>query len=402
MVHRLGICLAMRLSGRHSTASAASLAAEDDGGADDVRAAYPATAAEAPVSSQPAFDERGGTASEAVTNYAAHYAPLLDGSAGMRAIRAMVESIADTDATVLLRGESGVGKDLVAHANHAASRRCNGPFIKVNCAAIPRELLESELFGHEKGAFTGAHRRKPGQFEYANKGTIYLDEIADLPLALQAKLLHVLQDLRFSRVGGHGMIDVDVRVVAATNRDLEQALARGEFREDLYYRLNVVEIRVPPLRERKEEILVLAARFLATFNEQYGRNKELSPATIARLLEHTWHGNVRELENMIRRIVVLQDGEQVFAHLVARRQQMVPALSGSDSPSAESLRDIARRGAQEAERKALAEVLERVHWNRAEAARILKVSYKTLLTKIKDCQCSRPPGPRVTKPQREA
>src|SRR6266566_3809276 len=173
MVHRLGICLAMRLSGRHSTASAASLAAEDDGGADDIRAAYPATAVEAPVSSQPAFDERGGTASEAVTKYAAHYAPLLDGSAGMRAIRAMVESIADTDATVLLRGESGVGKDLVAHALHAASRRCNGPFIKVNCAAIPRELLESELFGHEKGAFTGAHRRKPGQFEYANKGTIF-------------------------------------------------------------------------------------------------------------------------------------------------------------------------------------------------------------------------------------
>ena len=181
---------------------AAPLAAEDDAGADEIRAAYPTTAVEAPVSSQPAFDERGGTASEAVTNYAAHYAPLLDGSAGMRAIRAMVESIADTDATVLLRGESGVGKDLVARAIHAASRRCHGAFIKVYCAAIPQELLESELFGHEKGAFTGAHRRKPGQFEYANKGTIYLDEIADLPLALQAKLLHVLQDLRFSRVGG--------------------------------------------------------------------------------------------------------------------------------------------------------------------------------------------------------
>src|SRR5438128_2815462 len=240
MVHRLGICLAMRLSGRHSTASAAPLAAEDDGGADDIRAAYPATAAEAPVSSQPAFDERGGTASEAVTNYAAHYAPLLDGSAGMRAIRAMVETIADTDATVVLRGESGVGKDLVARAIHAASRRRTGPFIKVNCAAIPSDLLESELFGHGKGAFTGAHRRKLGPFECANNGTIYLDEIAELPLALQAKLLHVLQDFLFSRVGGDGLIDVNTRVIAATNRNLEHAMIRGEFREDLYYRLNVV------------------------------------------------------------------------------------------------------------------------------------------------------------------
>ena len=325
--------------------------------------------------------------------YLAEYSALLDGSAAMRSIRAMVENIADTDATVLLRGESGVGKDLVARAIHAASRRCNGPFIKVNCAAIPRELLESELFGHEKGAFTGAHRRKPGQFEYANKGTIYLDEIADLPLALQAKLLHVLQDLRFSRVGGNGMIDVDIRVVAATNRDLEHALARSDFREDLYYRLNVLEIRIPPLRDRKEEILVLAARFLAKFNQQYRRNKELSPEMTARLLEHSWRGNVRELENMIRRIVVLQDGEQVVENLVARRQQIGPSAPRSNSPSAESLRDIARRGAQEAERKALAEVLERVQWNRAEAARILKVSYKTLLNKISECQLRPPPSP---------
>src|SRR5437899_4010216 len=191
--------------------------------------------------------------------------PLLDGSPQMRAIRTVIENIADTDATVLIRGESGVGKDLVARAIHAASARHGGPFVKVNCAAIPPGLLESELFGHEKGAFTGAHRRKPGQFEYANKGTIYLDEIAELPLALQAKLLHVLQDFRFSRVGGHGLIDVDARVIAATNRDLEHAMARGEFREDLYYRLNVVEIRIPPLRERREEIPRLAAWFLARF-----------------------------------------------------------------------------------------------------------------------------------------
>ncbi len=324
--------------------------------------------------------------------YLAEYATLLDGSPAMRSIRAIVENIADTDATVLIRGESGVGKDLVARAIHAASRRCSCPFIKVNCAAIPAGLLESELFGHEKGAFTGAHRRKPGQFEYAHKGTIYLDEIAELPLALQAKLLHVLQDLRFARVGGHGMIDVDTRIVAATNRDLEQALACGEFREDLYYRLNVVEIRIPPLRERKEEILVLAQRFLARFNEQYRRNKELSPATTAKLLQYAWRGNVRELENMIRRLVVLHDAEEVFDHLVTRRQQIGWSPSSATSPSADSLRDIARRGAQEAERKALAEVLERVQWNRAEAARILKVSYKTLLNKISECQL-KPPRP---------
>jgi two-component system, NtrC family, response regulator AtoC len=305
----------------------------------------------------------------------------------MRAIRSIIESIADTDTTVLVRGESGVGKDLIARAVHAASTRRQGPFIKVNCAAIPQGLLESELFGHEKGAFTGAHRRKPGQFEYANKGTIYLDEIAELPLALQAKLLHVLQDFRFSRVGGHGMIDVDARVIAATNRDLEVAMRCGEFREDLYYRLNVVEIRVPPLRERREEIPALAAWFLAKFNAQYGRQKKLPEETFARLSSYSWSGNVRELENAIRRLVVLSDGEQAVEALVDRRRSA--PLDALRPLVTESLREIARRGAREAERKALAEVLERVHWNRAEASRILKVSYKTLLNKI--CECGLTP-----------
>jgi two-component system response regulator AtoC len=349
-----------------------------------------------PVRSRSFDNGDGKTVARIVTEkihrerYLAEYAPLFDGSAAMRAVREMLENIADTDATVILRGESGVGKDLVARAIHAASKRCNGAFIKVNCAAIPSGLLESELFGHEKGAFTGAHRRKPGQFEYANQGTIYLDEVADLPLSLQAKLLHVLQDLRFSRVGGHGTIDVDVRVVAATNRDLEQALARGDFREDLYYRLNVVEISIPPLRDRKEEILVLAARFLARFNQQYERNRALSPEMRTRLLEHPWRGNVRELENIVRRVVVLQDGEQAFASLGARRQQIEATVSRPTSHGEESLRDIARRGAREAERKALADVLDRVQWNRAQAARVLKVSYKTLLNKIAECQLKPP------------
>ena len=316
--------------------------------------------------------------------------PLLDGSPQMRAIRTVIENIADTDATVLIYGESGVGKDLVARAIHAASVRRGGPFVKVNCAAIPAGLLESELFGHEKGAFTGAHRRKPGHFEYANKGTIYLDEIAELPLALQAKLLHVLQDFRFARVGGQGLIDVDTRVIAATNRNLEQALACGEFREDLYYRLNVVDIHIPPLRERKEEIPLLASSFLSRFNEQYGRTKQLGPETMARLMEHSWSGNVRELENVIRRMVVLTDGEQAFEALVAHGRNG-PAAAPRPAPVVtESLREIARHGARQAERKALEEVLGRVRWNRAEASRILRVSYKTLLNKISECELTPP------------
>ncbi len=288
--------------------------------------------------------------------------PLLDGSPQMRAIRTVIENIADTDATVLIRGESGVGKDLVARAIHAASARHGGPFVKVNCAAIPPGLLESELFGHEKGAFTGAHRRKPGQFEYANKGTIYLDEL----------------------------VDVDTRVIAATNRDLEQALARGEFREDLYYRLNVVEIRIPPLRERTEEIPLLVACFLSRFNEQYRRTKQLSPETMARLTEHSWSGNIRELENVIRRLVVLTDGEQAFEALVARDRNGRAAASRPAPFATESLREIARHGARQAERKALGEVLEQVQWNRAEASRILRVSYKTLLNKISECELTPP------------
>jgi transcriptional regulator with GAF, ATPase, and Fis domain len=305
----------------------------------------------------------------------------------MRAIGAVIESVADTDATVLLRGESGVGKDLVARAIHAASPRRRGPFVKVNCAAIPLGLLESEFFGHERGAFTGAHRRKHGRFEHANKGTIYLDELAELPQALQAKLLHVLQDFQFSRVGGHQILEVDTRVIAATNRDLDAAMALGEFREDLYYRLNVVEIKVPPLRERREEIPALASRFLARFNSQYGRQRQLMPETLARLMEYSWPGNVRELENAIRRLVVLADGEQAMKAMVTRGylgQNGHKAHLPAPRPTLieGGLREIGRRGAREAERKALMEVLDRVGWNRTQAARILKVSYKTLLTKI--------------------
>jgi transcriptional regulator with GAF, ATPase, and Fis domain len=322
--------------------------------------------------------------------YIGDYKPLLNGSPAMCAIREIIESIADTDASVLMRGESGVGKDLIARAIHAASSRSQGPFVKVNCAAIPHGLLESALFGHEKGAFTGAHRRSPGQFEYAHKGAIYLDEIAELPLVLQPKLLHVLQDLSFTRVGGTQKLSVDVRVIAATNGNLEAAIARGDFREDLYYRLNVVEIWVPPLRERKEEIPDLATRFLEGFNRQYGRTKELPAKTMEELLAHDWPGNVRELENTIRRMVVL-NAAPTFANGARGSRSAAVAPSLGETGHELSLRDIARNGAREAERKALEKILEQTGWNRAAAARVLKVSYKTLLNKIAECGLKEPP-----------
>jgi two-component system response regulator AtoC len=314
----------------------------------------------------------------------------------MRVIREIVEHVAPTTASVLLQGESGVGKDIIARAIHARSPRAAQPFVKVNCAALPSELLESELFGHERGAFTGAHRRKLGRFEFAHTGTIFLDEIGELPAAVQAKLLHVLQDLQFSRIGGRDIIQVDVRVIASTNRDLEAALATGQFREDLYYRLNVVELRVPPLRERREEIAPLAEHFATEFNAQYHRHVELSPDVIDLFLHYSWPGNVRELENMVRRLVVLADAKQVRDELLAKLQPgatlrapvpdpdpgLPPGPSAPAGAGTLGLKEVARRAALEAERKALAEVLNRVQWNRTEAARILRISYKTLLNKI--------------------
>jgi two-component system response regulator AtoC len=316
-------------------------------------------------------------------------------SAKMRAVRAMVEEVAATTASVLVRGESGVGKDVVARAIHAASPRHAGPFLKVNCAALPPDLLESELFGHEKGAFTGAYRRKLGKFEFANKGTIFLDEIGELPLALQAKLLHVLQDFKFSPIGGHRLVEVDVRVVTSTNRDLEQAMASGEFREDLYYRLNVVELWIPPLRERREEIPLLSAWFVARHNEQYQRQAVLLPETLELFARYGWPGNVRELDNILRRLVVLGNPDHVHAELSGRLQAIptplvaerkgsahVPSAGPPPDVASLGLKEIARLAARESERKALVEVLDRVHWNRTQAATILKVSYKTLLNKI--------------------
>jgi transcriptional regulator with GAF, ATPase, and Fis domain len=311
----------------------------------------------------------------------------------MRALLRDIQQVAATNATVLIQGESGVGKEIVAKTIHLASGRRPRPFVRVNCASLPGELLESELFGHEKGAFTGAYRRKPGKFEIAERGTIFLDEIGEVPLALQAKLLHVLQDGEFARVGGADEIRVDVRVVAATNRPLEKAIEDGTFREDLYYRLKVVDLYVPPLRERREEIPGLAHGFVQRFNAQFQRDVVLSDESLDILREHTWPGNVRELENMMKRIVVLQN-----EHLI--RQEIVkPALASAPSPTAsdgpfpaartQTLKEIARQAAIDAQREAIRDVLERVHWNRAEAARLLGISYKTLLYKIDQCGLAR-------------
>ncbi len=239
------------------------------------------------------------------------FAGLIGRAPAMQAVYQLIEKVAPTKSTVLVTGESGTGKELVARAIHGRSPRAAGPFVAVNCGAIPEGLMESELFGHNRGAFTGAHQDKPGLFEAGNGGTVFLDEIAELPVGLQVKLLRVLQDRRVKRVGGVREIDVDARVVAATNRDLEQAVADGQLREDLYYRLNVIQIRVPPLRDRQEDILLLAETFLSRFAAENGRALHFSKEAATAIFEHPFPGNVRELENLIERAGTLADGPEI-------------------------------------------------------------------------------------------
>ena len=304
----------------------------------------------------------------------------------MQEIREIIEQAARVDVTVLVCGETGTGKDVVARAIHDASVRQSGPYVKVNCAAVPRELLESELFGHERGAFTGAHQLKIGKFEAADRGTIFLDEIGDLHPALQGKLLHVLQDGQFSRVGGRSTVKVDVRVLAATNQDLEQAVAAGRFREDLYYRLNVIQITVPPLRERPEEIPLLAEYFMQRYSQLFRRESlRVPPETVQRLLRHRFPGNVRELENMIKRMIVLGDPMLRGSSLSGgARTDDETAPNGAPKTTRVSLKDIGRRAAQLAERDAILQALEQTQWNRVRAAKLLEISYRALLYKIKD------------------
>jgi transcriptional regulator with PAS, ATPase and Fis domain len=320
----------------------------------------------------------------------------------MRAVEQLIDCVAATDATVLILGESGVGKALVARALHDRSLRRDGPFLKVNCAALPFELLESELFGYERGAFTGADRARLGRFELASRGTIVLDEIGEMPLPLQAKLLQVLQDHEFTRLGGRHDVRVDVRIVAATNRDLAAMVEHGEFRADLYYRLNVVSIRVPPLRERAEEIPQLIEHFLTEHAREYARPRwTMSAHTHQRMLEHPWPGNVRELENLVRRIVLLENEEWALERFgplaLAARPARPPALEApADVAYAiplRGLKEIGRQAALTAEGGEIRRVLERVRGNRRAAAKALGVSYKTLLNKMKAHRGAQGPHP---------
>src|SRR5436309_6987709 len=249
----------------------------------------------------------------------------------MMEVKMTIEQVADTTATVLIRGESGTGKEVVARMVYSESSRCDKPFVKVNCAAIPHELLESELFGYEAGAFTGANRQKLGKFEQANGGTIFLDEVSEMHPALQAKLLHVLQDHEFSRLGGKRDIQVDVRVLAATNKFLERAVEEGVFREDLFYRLNVVSIHIPPLRERREEVPVFLDFFLTKYSQQYGKHPPpFSEFAVGRIMEYSWPGNIRELENLVKRYVIVGNEAQIIREL-STHKPIVSSLSGSAS-----------------------------------------------------------------------
>ena len=306
-------------------------------------------------------------------------------SAIVGSLRDLTSRVAKSDVGVLLRGESGVGKDLIARELHDMSVRRARPFVKVNCAALPGTLLESELFGTDRGAFTDAGPPRAGRFEAANFGTIFLDEIADLPTALQAKLLQVLQDHQVTRLGSVRPVDVDVRVIAATHCDLEGLMAAGRFRPDVYYRLQVMEINVPPLRDRRQEIPALVQFFLAKFAREFHRPvPRPSSAVMSALVAYSWPGNIRELENMIKRLVVLQDEAAVTSEL-PHASDPNGTINGDE---AIDLPALVRTAAQQAERAAIDRALMRFHWNRRKAAEHLHVSYKTLLNKIKECGIS--------------
>jgi two-component system, NtrC family, response regulator AtoC len=311
----------------------------------------------------------------------------LAASPQMLKIRQQILQIAPVDVPIFISGESGVGKEVVARMVHLRSSRRQQPFVKVNCAALPGELLESELFGYEQGAFTGAVRPKPGKFELANKGTIFLDEIAEMGPHLQAKLLHVLQDGQYSRLGARSVVNVDVRVLAATNMDVKEAMRSGRFREDLYYRLNVLSIHIPPLRERISEIPLLFRHFLAKYAEKYSKpvpepSKHLLEAT----MRYSWPGNLRELENFIKRYVILEDDEGSFRELLemtGQQQRVAPREETPVAPKEQGLKALVRSLKDEAEMEAIADALEKTNWCRKDAARMLEISYKALLYKMR-------------------
>jgi DNA-binding NtrC family response regulator len=297
---------------------------------------------------------------------------------------------AATDMTVLLEGESGTGKELFARALHAVSPRADGPFVAINCAAIPETLLETELFGYEKGAFTGAAARKPGKFEMANHGTLFLDEIGDLPLTLQAKILRALEEKKFERVGGTTPLQVDVRVVAATNKNLRAAVAARQYREDLYFRLSVFPITIPPLRERPGDIAMLARHFIDRFSRDLKKKPlVLAPSALEQLQAYAWPGNVRELQNCMERAVILTEGDTIHA----RHLNLSAHATPSTTPEANAwdqidlsgtLAEATRRVVTEVERRKIECTLEETQGDRGAAADILQISYKTLIAKLKE------------------
>ncbi len=346
-----------------------------------------------PNRTAPSSEEAGQSALSATFHEVEEVKPdhgiFLYASQKMKQVKGIIDRVANTDVTVLIQGESGTGKEVVARSVHLNSFRRDQPFIKVNCAALPSELLESELFGYEKGAFTGAYRQKLGKFDLANGGTIFLDEISEMSLSLQGKLLQVLQDREFSRLGGKRDVHVDARVLVATNQNLEEAIRQGRFREDLYYRLNVVNITLPPLRERKEEIPIFVQYFLDKFNKKYGRKLNPVSQRLMKIFEqYHWPGNVRELENAIQRIVVL-GGEKLIA------DELTPSLTGNSTPPFggelpdqqvwPTLKGVHREALIKAEREVIVKALGMTNWNRKKAAGLLNISYKALLYKIREC-----------------
>jgi DNA-binding NtrC family response regulator len=316
-------------------------------------------------------------------------APRIIGEDGkLQQVSQQLHRAAATDATVLLEGESGTGKELFARALHALSPRADGPFVAINCAAIPDTLLESELFGYEKGAFTGANQRKPGRFEIAHRGTLFLDEIGDLPLALQAKILRALEEKQFERIGGMQSLHVDVRVVAATNRNLKQRVTERQFREDLYFRLSVFPIEIPPLRERGDDVLILARHFIDRFCKDLNKKPlSLAPSAIDELQAYAWPGNVRELQNCIERAVILTEGDAIHQrhlNLSFRQAAAQPAVSPWDQIDLSgTLADAQRRVATEVERRKIEVALREAGGNAAQAADALQLAYKVLVQKLK-------------------
>lgn len=327
------------------------------------------------------------------------FANIIGTSEAITQVFELIQKVADTDSTVLLLGESGTGKELIARAIHYNSPRRQGPLVPVNCAAIPQELLESELFGHERGAFTHAVKTRIGRFEQANGGTIFLDEIAEMSPALQVKLLRVLQDRCFERIGGIKSIKVDIRIIAATNQNLEELARQGKFREDLYYRLNVIPVRVPPLRERRGDIPLLANHFLQEFSKKKKRRVlRLSPQALELLVRYPWPGNVRELENLMERLVILTEKDVVEPEDLPARIRNAYTLA----PGSESL-DFPEEGVnlpeavQNFERRLILAALEKANWVRSRAAQLLHLNRTTLIEKMKKQKITAP-GPSFPSP----